>query len=41
MKKTIGQLLILALLVSGGTLAFAQQAARTEKTMMIGICGII
>jgi len=32
MKKTIGQLLILALLVSGGPLAFAQQAARTEKT---------
>lgn len=32
MKRTIGHLLVIALLVSGGTLAFAQQAARTEKT---------
>jgi len=32
MKKTIGHLLVLVLLVSGGPLAFAQQAARTEKT---------
>ncbi|MGA2532537.1 MAG: DUF4097 family beta strand repeat-containing protein [Candidatus Aminicenantales bacterium] len=32
MKKIIGHLLVLALLVSGGTLVFAQQAARTEKT---------
>jgi hypothetical protein len=32
MKKTIGHLLVLALLVSGATLAFAQQAARAEKT---------
>ena len=32
MKKIIGQLLILALLLSGGALAFAQQAARAEKT---------
>jgi len=31
MKKIIGQLLVLALLLSGEALAFAQQAARAEK----------